>query len=109
MGAAIQDHVDRVVAALSKKLHYPFGLLEAEVKVIIESALAHDVLNLSSYIYIYITETFEVFTIFYISTINKIKKLKTFLTKIFKRFTLKLKYKKDSRKDSKKKRERLML
>ena len=54
MGAAIQDHVDRVVAALSKKLHYPFGLLEAEVKVIIESALAHDVLNLSSYIYIYI-------------------------------------------------------
>ena len=111
MGAAIQDHVDRVVAALSKKLHYPFGLLEAEVKVIIESALAHDVLNLSSYIYIYIyiTETFEVFTIFHISTINKIKKLKTLLTKILERFTLKLKYKKDSRKDSKKKRERLML
>ena len=54
MGAVIQDHVDRVVAALSKKLHYPFGLLEAEVKVIVESALAHDVLNLSSYIYIYI-------------------------------------------------------
>ena len=109
MGAAIQDHVDRVVAALSKKLHYPFGLLEAEVKVIIESAMALDVLNLSSYIYIYITETFEVFTIFHISTINKIKKLKTLLTKIFKRFTIKLKYKKDSRKDSKKKRERLML
>ena len=60
-------------------------------------------------IYIYITETFEVLTIFHVNTINKIKKLKTLLTKILERFTLKLKYKKDSRKDSKKKREKLML
>ena len=26
----IRDHAGRVVAALSKKLHYPFGLLEAK-------------------------------------------------------------------------------
>ena len=62
-----------------------------------------------TYIYIYKTETFEVLTIFHVNTINKIEKLKTLLTKILERFTLKLKYKKDSRKDSKKKRERLML
>ena len=61
------------------------------------------------YIYIYKTETFEALTIFHVSTINKIKKLETLLTKILERFTLKLKYKKDSRKHLKKKRERLML
>ena len=64
---------------------------------------------MSTNLYIYKTETFEALTIFHVTTINKIKKLKTLLTKILERFTLKLKYKKDSRKDSKKKRERLML
>ena len=67
----------------------------------------HD--NFYIYIYIYKTETFETLTIFHVSTINKIKKLKTLLNKILEKFTLKLKYKKDTRKDSKKKRERLML
>ena len=32
VGVVIRDHAGRVVATLSKKLHYPFGLLETEAK-----------------------------------------------------------------------------
>ena len=37
MGVVIHDHEGRVVAALSKRLHYPLGPLEAEVKAIEEA------------------------------------------------------------------------
>lgn len=37
VGTLIWDHAGRVVAALSKKLHYLFGPLEAEAKVFEEA------------------------------------------------------------------------
>ena len=36
MGLVIHDHEGRVVVALSKRLHYPLGPLEAEVKAMEE-------------------------------------------------------------------------